>query len=198
MGRRPHSASRLVLATKGLNGERIMSQPKDLIDQLLSAAGRLRRVRSTRRQYGPARAVPERGRSPSSSDSLFWLGPRLVRFTRCSRRREPLSSASARVIVITDPGLHFKLPFGLDRVQGLVATERVLKQEVGFRTEVSSPSARTRFADRDFPSESLMLTGDLNIIQVEWVVQYRIGDPIRYLYGMRETTRTLRDLSESV
>jgi membrane protease subunit HflK len=43
-----------------------------------------------------------------------------------------------------------------------------------------------------------MLTGDLNIIQVEWVVQYRIGDPIKYLYGMREPTQTLRDISESV
>jgi membrane protease subunit HflK len=80
----------------------------------------------------------------------------------------------------------------------LVATERVLKQEFGFRTADSSALERTRFADQDFPSESLMLTGDLNIIQVEWVVQYRIGDPIRYLYGMRDPTRTLRDLSESV
>ncbi len=102
-----------------------------------------------------------------------------------------------RVIGITDPGLHFKLPLGLDRVQ-LVATERVLKQEFGFRTEDSSATERTRFVDRDFPSESLMLTGDLNMIQVEWVVQYRIGDPIRYLYSMREPTGTLRDLSESV
>lgn len=102
-----------------------------------------------------------------------------------------------RVIGITDPGLHFKLPLGFDTVQ-LVATERVLKQEFGFRTEGISALERTRFVDQEFPSESLMLTGDLNMIQVEWVVQYRIGDPIRYLYGMREPTGTLRDLSESV
>ncbi|MCY3733321.1 MAG: FtsH protease activity modulator HflK [Chloroflexi bacterium] len=101
------------------------------------------------------------------------------------------------VIGITDPGLHFKLPFGIDRVQ-LVATERVLKQEFGFRTEDAAQFQRTRFAADDFPGESLMLTGDLNIIQVEWVVQYRIGDPIRFLYGMRDPTGTLRDLSESV
>ena len=97
---------------------------------------------------------------------------------------------------ITDPGLHFKLPFGIDSVQK-VATERVLKQEFGFRSEESSGD-RTRYSDQDFLDESLMLTGDLNIIQVDWVVQYRISDPIRYLYGMREPTRTLRDLSESV
>lgn len=98
---------------------------------------------------------------------------------------------------ITDPGLHFKLPFWLDTVQK-VATERVLKQEFGFRTADSSGPDRTQFSDRDFPDESLMLTGDLNIIRVEWVVQYRISDPIKYLYSMREPAQTLRDLSESV
>jgi membrane protease subunit HflK len=73
----------------------------------------------------------------------------------------------------------------------------VLKEEFGFRTEDVSRE-RTQFDPRDFPDESLMLTGDLNIIQVEWVVQYRIADPVQFLYGMREPTRTLRDLSESV
>lgn len=100
------------------------------------------------------------------------------------------------VIGITDPGLHFKLPFGIDTVQK-VATERVLKQEFGFRT-LDTQGERSRFADRDFLDESLMLSGDLNIIQVEWVVQYRISDPIKYLYAMREPAQTLRDLSESV
>jgi membrane protease subunit HflK len=97
---------------------------------------------------------------------------------------------------ITDPGLHFKLPFGIDQVQK-VATERVLKQEFGFRT-LDSSGDRTRFSEQEFLDESLMLSGDLNIIQVEWVVQYRIADPIKYLYAMREPTQTLRDLSESV
>ncbi len=98
---------------------------------------------------------------------------------------------------ISDPGLHFKLPFGIDTVQK-VATERVMNQEFGFRTEDASGPGRTRYSSRQFLDESLMLTGDLNIIQVEWVVQYRIADPIKYLYAMREPTQTLRDLSESV
>lgn len=102
-----------------------------------------------------------------------------------------------RVIGISDPGLHFRLPFGIDTVQ-VVATERVLKQEFGFRTEALDGGDRTRFSPVDFENESLMLTGDLNVINVEWVVQYRIADPIKYLYGMREPARTLRDLSESV
>jgi membrane protease subunit HflK len=99
------------------------------------------------------------------------------------------------VIRTTDPGLHFKLPFGIDSVRR-VATERVLKEEFGFRTAAAGEP--TRYASQDFPDESLMLSGDLNIIDVEWVVQYRIGDPIKFLYSMREPTRTLRDLSESV
>jgi modulator of FtsH protease HflK len=101
------------------------------------------------------------------------------------------------VIGISDPGLHFKLPFGIDEVQ-FVATERVLKQEFGFRADGTRPTGRTAYEAAAFEDESLMLTGDLNIIDVEWVVQYRINDPIRFLYEMREPTRTLRDISESV
>ena len=101
------------------------------------------------------------------------------------------------VFSIADPGLHFKLPFGIDRVQ-LVATERVLKEEFGFRTGAVPGTGATRFSRAAFPGESLMLTGDLNIIQVEWVVQYRIDEPVKYLYSMREPLRTLRDIAESV
>lgn len=100
------------------------------------------------------------------------------------------------VVGITDPGLHFKLPFGIDTVQK-VPVERVLKEEFGFRT-VDSSSDRSRYANENFPDESLMLSGDLNIIQVEWVVQYRVSDPIKFLYAMREPVKTLRDMSESV
>ncbi len=100
------------------------------------------------------------------------------------------------VIKITDPGLHFRLPFGIDEVQH-VATERVLKEEFGFRTQ-DTRGARTTYSAKSFEDESLMLTGDLNVIDVEWVVQYRINDPIKFLYSMRSPTQTLRDISESV
>lgn len=99
------------------------------------------------------------------------------------------------VIDIADPGLHFKLPFAIDQVQ-LVATERVLKEEFGFRT--IGESQPTRYADTELPDESLMLSGDLNMVDAEWVVQYRIADPVKFLYAMREPVRTLRDISESV
>ncbi len=100
------------------------------------------------------------------------------------------------VVKIAEPGLHFKWPFGIDTVE-FVATERVLKQEFGFRT-AGNDGERTEYSSEEFPDESLMLSGDLNMVDVEWVVQYRISDPMKYLYSMREPTRALRDISESV
>lgn len=99
------------------------------------------------------------------------------------------------VIDQTEPGLHFKLPFGIDRVQH-VPTERVLKQEFGFRS--AQTVARTEYETAGLESESMMLTGDLNIIKVEWVVQYKIQDPVKWLYRIREPEHTLRDVSEAV
>ena len=93
----------------------------------------------------------------------------------------------------TDPGLHFKLPFGIDRVVK-VPIQRQLKQEFGFRTV----SAGVRSEFKPAVGESNMLTGDLNAAVVEWVVQYRIDDPYNYLFRVRDVENTLRDLSEAV
>lgn len=98
------------------------------------------------------------------------------------------------VVGTVDPGLHFKLPF-VDSVQK-VATERVLKEEFGFRTQDTGGS-RSEYTT-GFLDESQMLSGDLNVVDVEWVVQFRIGDPMLFLYSMRDPVQTLRDISESV
>jgi modulator of FtsH protease HflK len=100
------------------------------------------------------------------------------------------------VIRQTDPGLHFKLPFGIDEAE-LVPTERVLKEEFGFRTTKQNATS-ARYETQGMDEESLTLTGDLNIIRVEWVVQYRISDPVKWLYQVREAEHTLRDVSEAV
>ncbi|GAB4138014.1 MAG: FtsH protease activity modulator HflK [Planctomycetota bacterium] len=91
-----------------------------------------------------------------------------------------------------EPGLHFKLPFGIDSVQ-LVPVQRVLKLEFGFATR----GATNEFQAGEDP-EREKVTGDLNAALVEWVVQYRIGDPKEYLFHVREPAWTLRDLSEAV
>ena len=99
---------------------------------------------------------------------------------------------------IAGPGLHFKFPYGIETVS-LVPTARVLKEEFGFRTVASSAGQRTQYADsKPYKDVSLMLTGDLNVIDVQWIVQYRIEDPIRYLFHVRDTPRTIRDIAEAV
>jgi modulator of FtsH protease HflK len=93
-----------------------------------------------------------------------------------------------------DSGLNFKLPLGVESVQK-VPVERQLKQEFGFRTTTSG--VRSTYAKAQFVDESLMLTGDLNLADVEWVIQYRITDPYLYLFRVRNAEKTLRDMSES-
>lgn len=109
---------------------------------------------------------------------------------------EAIVKRFGKVIAVKEPGLHFKLPFGIDRTQ-LVPTARVLKEEFGFRTV--GVSGRTQYQkDNRTRDESLMLTGDLKVIDVEWVVQYRIGDPDHFLHHARDPQQTLRDISEAV
>ena len=92
------------------------------------------------------------------------------------------------------PGLHFKLPFFIDRVH-LVKVDRVQTLAFGFRTTGVSAEGRTQY--REVPSESLMLTGDQNVVDVEWVVQYKIGDPAAWLFRIKAPESTIRDVSEA-
>ena len=94
-----------------------------------------------------------------------------------------------------EPGLHFKLPLGIERAIN-VPVRKVFKEEFGFRT--LRAGVRTQYDTRDFSEESLLLTGDLSIADVEWVVQYKIKDPKSFLFFVRNPQRALRDLSESV
>ncbi len=92
------------------------------------------------------------------------------------------------------PGLHFKLPMGIDNAT-IVPVKRQLKQEFGFTT----PGASDPFqSPRDGKRETEMVTGDLNAALVEWVVQYRIAAPTKFLFEVRQPSATLRHVSESV
>jgi len=95
----------------------------------------------------------------------------------------------------TSPGLNFKLPFGIETVQK-VPIERQLKEEFGFRTKVAG--IRSTFDPKEFREEKLMLTGDLNASDVEWIVQYRIIDPYKFLFKVRNPTQTFRDMNEAL
>jgi membrane protease subunit HflK len=117
--------------------------------------------------------------------SIFTIGPEevgvILRFGKFTRTVEP--------------GLNFKLPFGIETLSK-VPVERQLKQEFGFRT--AEAGVRTRYSEREYQEESLMLTGDLNAAEVEWIVQFRIADPYRFLFKVRNATQTFRDMNEAI
>jgi membrane protease subunit HflK len=94
------------------------------------------------------------------------------------------------------PGLHFKIPFGVDSVFK-VHTEQVDTETFGFRSV--RPGIRSQYEKSAVTErESLMLTGDLNVIDVEWIVQFRREDPRKYLFNVRDPIMAIRDISESV
>ena len=92
-----------------------------------------------------------------------------------------------------EPGLHFKLPLGIDAVT-VLPIRRQLKLEFGFSTAGYTNPLQV---GQDPEEEKSMVTGDLNAALVEWVVQYRIEDPRQYLFDVRNPEGTLRDLSEA-
>jgi membrane protease subunit HflK len=101
-----------------------------------------------------------------------------------------------RFVGTTEPGPHFRIPFGVDRVHK-VPVQRQLKMEFGFRTQGAESPSRYEDPTPDLRRESLMLTGDLNVAVVEWIVQYKVRDPFSFLFRVRNVDETLRSLSEA-
>lgn len=100
-----------------------------------------------------------------------------------------------KYIRTSQPGLNFKLPAGIETVTK-VKVRRVYKEEFGFRT--LRDTDRTRFSsESENANVSLMLTGDLNVAVVPWIVQYRIKDPYNFLFKVHDVRRLLRDMSEA-
>jgi len=97
-----------------------------------------------------------------------------------------------KYIAIREPGLHLKLPFGID--QNYTVNVRTFQtEEFGFRTRRGGnyPSYTSQ------STESVMLTGDLNIVDVEWIIQYRVVDPKAWIFNVNERRPTIRDVSRS-
>lgn len=92
-------------------------------------------------------------------------------------------------------GLHLKLPWPLETVMK-VPVERQLKEEFGFRTVLAD--VHTTYSKENFADEALMLTGDLNVAVVEWTAQFRVHDPYKFLFKVREVRKTFRDMNETV
>jgi membrane protease subunit HflK len=95
-----------------------------------------------------------------------------------------------------DQGLHFKFPFGIDKVT-TVKTTFVYKQEFGFRTASAGVQSEFITEGIQLDNEKLVLCGDLNVLGVEWVMQFTISDPYKYLFKIRNAEGTLRAVSEA-
>jgi membrane protease subunit HflK len=106
---------------------------------------------------------------------------------------ESVITRFGKFLDIRGPGLHFRLPFGIDK-QYLVNVTAVQTEQFGFRTLTSGVSSTYA----GLTNESTMLTGDLNIIEVEWIIQYRVVDPKAWVFNVMERTETIRDVSRSV
>lgn len=96
---------------------------------------------------------------------------------------------------IESSGLHFLIPFGIDKIVK-VKTERIFKEEFGFKTTNLS-RGRTSYDTHSKLDESLILTGDLNVSEIEWIVQYKIEDPVKFLFNIKDPISTIRDVSEA-
>lgn len=134
---------------------------------------------------------------------LFWALPIIVLLFIAYTSIYTIQAESQGVVLrfgkytqTVDPGLRFKLPFGIDQVF-VVPVRRQLKQEFGFGTSGATNQMQYS-SDSEQEQERSMVTGDLNAATVEWIIQFRIQDPQLYLFKVREPGDTLRDISESV
>jgi len=95
----------------------------------------------------------------------------------------------------TEPGLHLKIPLGMEKVN-IVKVKHIFKDEFGFRT--TRAGIVSEYSSKSYTEESLMLTGDLNVLVVEWVVQFKVKDPVKLLFNIRNPRETIRKISEAV
>lgn len=100
-----------------------------------------------------------------------------------------------RFLYTADAGWHFKAPFGIDTVRKVV-TGRVLQREYGYRT--LRADVRSRFQEKGYEEEAVLLSGDLNVVNLHWAVQYKIDNPNDYLFEVHDVEGTLDDISENV
>ncbi|MCD6319991.1 MAG: FtsH protease activity modulator HflK [Candidatus Desulfofervidaceae bacterium] len=97
-----------------------------------------------------------------------------------------------KMVRMTPPGPHYHLPYPIETaLKPEVA--KVRRQEIGFRTVSVGPPAKYRI----IPEEALMLTGDENIVSVEFIVQYKIKDPVHYLFNVKDIPKTVKDAAEA-
>jgi HflK protein len=136
----------------------------------------------------------------SRPSAIIWLIVIIVAFAAVQSNFYSVDETEQAIITrfgkyneTVGPGLHLKLPFGIDKNYN-IPVKVVQTEQFGFTTV---KSGRTNEYRNNIVDESTMLTGDLNIVNVEWIIQYRITDPKAWLFNVQERTQTIRDISRS-
>ncbi len=183
-------------------GQKRPSSPEDLIAALLkkiknSFEGGGKPSNGGRKPTGRGGEVPE-GLKPALTKILLVIGVFILinivssSFYTIEPGEKGVVLRLGRFHALTNPGLNFKLPL-LDNLYK-VDVKTIRKQEFGFRTR--SPGQKTIFEKRGYQTESLMLTGDKNVIDMAWIVQYKVRDPVNFLFKVKNTDQAVRDVSE--
>jgi membrane protease subunit HflK len=131
------------------------------------------------------------GGLPAIAAALLLLAAVLTSFYSVRADEAAVVLRFGRYVRTTSPGLHMKLPLFIERAIP-VKVKRIFKEEFGFRSDV--PRAHSKHLQ----DESLMLTGDLNVLEVRWIAQFQIKDPVQFLFRVRDQRETIRDISEAV
>lgn len=105
-------------------------------------------------------------------------------------KQQAVVTTFGKVTSVTEAGFHFKLPFGIQRVH-LVEVNVLRKLEIGFRSDETSGNVQV------VEDECKMITGDLNIVNVDFFVEYKVSDPVKFLYNSKEPEVILKNLVQS-
>ncbi len=153
--------------------------------------------------------MPEKNVTPQQGNSAFFMKPKFIwailiivlaglsiisGVYMVDQTEEAVVLTFGRYSRTTGPGLHYKVPLGIERMYK-VPTKVIQTMQFGFRT--NSSGITTVYSQNDYSNESVMLTGDLNIVDVSWIIQYRITDPRAWLFNVNNRTKTIRDVSQS-
>ncbi len=113
----------------------------------------------------------------------------MTSFYTVDEKQQAVVTTFGQVTDVTEAGVHFKLPFGIQQAH-LVDVNVFQKLELGYRSNGSGNNTQV-------DSESLMITGDYNIVNVDFFVEYKISDPVKYLYASEAPEEVLRNLIQS-
>ncbi len=146
--------------------------------------------------FKPVQGALKKGQITAIAIGVFLVISLLTGFYMVDQTEEAVVLRLGRYFKTTEPGLQFKAPLGIDRVYKVPVTV-IHTLQFGFRTD--EPGVVTMYSRGDYSNESLMLTGDLNIANVSWIVQYKISDPQSWLFNFRSADheKTIRDVSQS-